>query len=200
MTHTNQILYRSIDYGQTWEEILLPIENILINTIEQLEDSVVVLGSNRGVFISRDTGRSWEAINESLKSRNVLTVSYIPGQYFNLYVGTEAGGVYRTHIDQTVISSIVRNNYLPENLNLFQNYPNPFNPATTIEYSLPISSDVSLIIYNITGQEVIRLVNENQIEGNHSVSLDASQFPSGIYFYRLQAGDFVQTRKMVLLK
>jgi len=89
---------------------------------------------------------------------------------------------------------------LPTEYALSNAYPNPFNPTTTIEYSLPQSGDVSLIIYNLTGQEVTRLVSEVQQAGYHKVTWDASNLSSGIYFYRLQAGDFVQTRKMVLLK
>ena len=86
------------------------------------------------------------------------------------------------------------------NYRLEQNFPNPFNPTATIEYTLPQSEDVSLIVYNLIGQEVAMLVSENQQSGSYSVTWNASNFSSGIYFYRLQAGDFVQTRKMVLLK
>ena len=97
---------------------------------------------------------------------------------------------------------------LPAEYALSNAYPNPFNPTTTIEYSLPQSGDVSLIIYNLTGQEVTRLVSEVQQAGYHKVTWNASNISSGIYFYRLQAsptsvwraGDFVLTRKMVLLK
>ena len=89
---------------------------------------------------------------------------------------------------------------LSDGYSLYDNYPNPFNPLTTIEYSLPQSGDVSLIVYNLIGEEVARLINGEQNVGYHEVSWDASQFASGIYFYRLQAGDFVRTRKMVLLK
>jgi len=89
---------------------------------------------------------------------------------------------------------------IPSEYKLSTNFPNPFNPTTTIEYSLPISGDVSLIVYNLLGEEVTRINNGTKPAGNYSVSWDASNFASGIYFYRLQAGDFVQTRKMVLLK
>ena len=90
---------------------------------------------------------------------------------------------------------------LPYNLILKQNYPNPFNPETTLEYTLLNPGEVvSLKIYNLLGQEVARLVSEIQQSGNHIVKWNASHLPSGIYFYRLQAGDLVQTRKMVLLK
>jgi hypothetical protein len=90
---------------------------------------------------------------------------------------------------------------------LYQNYPNPFNPTTKINYQLPQSGFVTLNIYNILGREVATLVNEQKNQGRHSVEFDASKLPSGVYFYRLratpgggQAGDFIQTKKMILLK
>jgi len=79
-------------------------------------------------------------------------------------------------------------------------FPNPFNPLTTIEYSLQYRTEISLIIYNLRGQEVIRLVDEEKPAGLHSAHWDASNLASGVYLYRLQAGDFVQTMKMLLLK
>ena len=90
--------------------------------------------------------------------------------------------------------------FVPREFDLSQNYPNPFNPLTRIEYSLPVSSEVLLVIYNLRGQEVARILNERQTEGVHTIAWDASKYASGIYFYRLTAGDFVQTRKMLLLK
>ena len=89
---------------------------------------------------------------------------------------------------------------LPAEYMLEQNYPNPFNPTTRIRYTLPQSGDVSLIVYDLLGQEVALLINDNMHAGNHQVRWDASNLSSGIYFYRLQADDFVQTRKMVYLK
>ena len=89
---------------------------------------------------------------------------------------------------------------LPAEFTLSQNYPNPFNPETVIEYSLPIRSEVNLIIYDLSGQEVALLINGDMPAGNHQVTWIATSLASGIYFYRLQAGDFVRTRKMVLLK
>ncbi|MCH7954479.1 MAG: T9SS type A sorting domain-containing protein [Candidatus Marinimicrobia bacterium] len=83
---------------------------------------------------------------------------------------------------------------------LNQNYPNPFNPVTNISYTLPISSEVSLIIYNLLGDEVARLVDGFQQAGEYNTTWNASNVSSGIYFYRLRSGNFVQTRKMVLLK
>jgi len=83
---------------------------------------------------------------------------------------------------------------------LAQNYPNPFNPTTKIEYSIPAQSKVELKIYNVIGQEVATLVNELQLAGTHHVKFNAVNLASGVYFYRLTAGDFVSVKKMVLLK
>ena len=89
---------------------------------------------------------------------------------------------------------------LPVEYSLSQNYPNPFNPETVIEFALQSQLKVSLIVYNLRGEKVAQLINRNMPAGMHRVNWDASNVSSGIYFYRLQAGDFVQTRKMVLLK
>jgi len=89
---------------------------------------------------------------------------------------------------------------LPHSFLLKQNFPNPFNPRTTIEYSLPKAGHVSLVIYNLAGKEVTKLFEGEKPAGNYIAIWDATSLASGIYFYRLQAGDFVLTRKMVLLK
>lgn len=92
------------------------------------------------------------------------------------------------------------NNEQPNDFVLNQNYPNPFNPSTTISFSIPVQGDVSLKIFNIIGQEVATLVNENLSAGNYSFNWNVSNQTSGIYFYNLQVGNFVETKKMILLK
>jgi hypothetical protein len=89
---------------------------------------------------------------------------------------------------------------IPENFSLSQNYPNPFNPTTTIEYTIPQAGLVTIKIYDILGREVTTLVNEEKDRGVYTINFDASQFASGLYFYRLQAGSFIETKKMILLK
>jgi hypothetical protein len=88
----------------------------------------------------------------------------------------------------------------PKQYALQTNYPNPFNPVTTILYSLPKESNVTLSVYDMLGKEVAALVNGKQAAGDYSVAFDASRLSSGVYMYRLQSGSFVQTKKMVLLK
>lgn len=89
---------------------------------------------------------------------------------------------------------------IPESFTLEQNYPNPFNPTTTIRYRLPRESEVTLTIYDLTGREVIELVNEAQFAGEYSVALDASNLASGVYLYRLKTAVFTASRKMMLVK
>ncbi len=89
---------------------------------------------------------------------------------------------------------------IPTEFALAQNYPNPFNPVTVISWQLPVSSKVMLKIYDILGNEVSILVNEEQAAGNYEVKFDGSNLSSGIYYYRIQAANFVNTRKLILLK
>ena len=89
---------------------------------------------------------------------------------------------------------------LPARYSLGQNYPNPFNPSTTIKFELPKSSHVTLSVYDILGRQVSVLINERRDAGLHEVKFDAASLASGVYFYRLQAGSYVQTRKLLILK
>jgi surface antigen len=88
----------------------------------------------------------------------------------------------------------------PSSFELEQNYPNPFNPSTTIRYQIPVSSKVILRIYNVLGQEMATLVNEQKESGHYSVIWNALNIPSGVYFYRMQAGSFTQTKRILLLR
>lgn len=92
------------------------------------------------------------------------------------------------------------NNGLLDEFNLFQNYPNPFNPTTNIRFRISDFGFVSLKVYDVLGNEIVSLVNEEKAEGDYNVNFDASGLSSGIYFYRLQAGSFVETKKMILMK
>jgi hypothetical protein len=89
---------------------------------------------------------------------------------------------------------------IPNAFALYQNFPNPFNPSTTIKFELPKSSHVSLAVYDILGREQSVLVNERRNAGVYEVKFDGSNLASGVYFYRLEAGDFVQTKKLLILR
>jgi hypothetical protein len=89
---------------------------------------------------------------------------------------------------------------IPITFSLGQNYPNPFNPGTTIEFALPAPGYITLSIFNTLGEQVATLVSENLTAGSYKYEWDASQLTSGIYFYQLKAGHYLETKKMVLLR
>ena len=114
--------------------------------------------------------------------------------------GANIGGVIYgdaslVSVDSQMITTSVVGDYV-----LCQNFPNPFNPSTTIKYELPKASQVSLTVYDVLGRGVSVLVNERTDAGVHEVKFGGSGLSSGVYFYRIQAGSFVQTRKLSLLK
>jgi plastocyanin len=113
-----------------------------------------------------------------------------------------AGGVGMSGIIRvTNISSVSTNNAdQPDRFNLEQNYPNPFNPSTKIRYDLPQNSHVSVTVFNILGVEIATLINGEESAGQHEINFNAENLPSGIYLYRIQAGTYVQTKKMSLMK
>ena len=96
--------------------------------------------------------------------------------------------------------SLIHISSSPDNFYLSQNYPNPFNPSTKITYSVASLSNVILKVYDILGREVLTLVNEEKPAGRYEVSFNASSLASGVYFYQIKAGSFVQTKKLMLLK
>ncbi len=116
--------------------------------------------------------------------------------------GTVCPGTWDTGVD--FIDE--RGDGIPQHFELVQNYPNPFNSATTIKYSIPELSFVTLKVFDVLGNEIALLVNEEKSVGNYGGDFDASDLSSGTYFYRLQvyapgrAGEFIDTKKMVLLK
>ncbi|MFQ5652940.1 MAG: T9SS type A sorting domain-containing protein, partial [bacterium] len=110
-----------------------------------------------------------------------------------------------TNMKPVVTSVELLDDLLPKRFTLEQNYPNPFNPETSIQYSIPKAADVKLTIFNVLGQRVATLVNKQQVAGNYLVQWNGQNdagrpVASGIYVYRISAGDFVQTKKMLFLK
>ena len=113
------------------------------------------------------------------------------------------------HIETIMIMASIDNNgsmddnstnILPESYSLSQNYRNPFNPTTNIAFTIPKDMIVKIKIYDIAGREVSTLVNELKTAGNHSVAFNGFNLSSGVYFYKIEAGRFVETKRMVLVK
>ncbi|MEO8666254.1 MAG: YCF48-related protein [Ignavibacteria bacterium] len=152
------------------------------------------LGYARHWAVSFDTGMSWTTIpvTDSAEIYSVDFTDSLHGWAFGL------DGVI---LKYTYITNITNENLnIPSSVTLFQNYPNPFNPKTKINYELKIADFVSLKIFDVQGKEIQTLVNENKVAGSYTIDFKAENLPSGIYYYKLETGNFSQTKKLILLK
>ena len=173
---------------------------------------------NTGYATSSDGGVTWERYagnpvlvrgsagtwdNSCAGVADVLFDGTTYKMWYDSWDGSDGSFGYATAPDSIPVG-IRDEGVIPDKFELSQNYPNPFNPETVIRYSIPKAENVSLVVYNLIGEKIAHLVDERKQAGSYSVIWDATNFASGIYFYRLQAGPpaggFVQTRKMVLLK
>ncbi|MCH7965757.1 MAG: T9SS type A sorting domain-containing protein [Bacteroidetes bacterium] len=121
---------------------------------------------------------------------------------------------YQSNFDDNILPVEEENSLIVDEFKLFQNYPNPFNPSTKIKFTIPTSPlnpspyqgegqrerFITLIVYDVLGNEIAILVNEEKPTGSYEVEFNASSLPSGVYFYQLRSGDFTQSKKMILLK
>ena len=116
----------------------------------------------------------------------------------------EADGVYIDYVEVVtgdLVTGVASDHIgLPVEYSLSQNYPNPFNPGTTIEFTVPNASDVSLVVYDVLGRQILSLAHGTYQPGTYRINMDASQLATGIYYYRLTSGSFTSIKKMLLLK
>ena len=152
------------------------------------------------IFKSQDAGVSWSEQSIPFKSTRIMTAISSFDNNRLIAVGLE--GMVLGTINGGGTSSVeeISNGEIPSDFNLSQNYPNPFNPSTKIKFQIVESGNVSLKIYDLLGNEITNLVNEELSSGSYEVTFNASHLASGIYFYRLQAGSFIETKKMILLR
>jgi hypothetical protein len=169
------------------------------------EKNIPKLGEVGGVYESTDNGISWNQINNSLPPEppvSALAFKTTSGTTAQLYAGlfndtTNGAGVYKLDITVDVDEP---NNQIPSEFWLEQNYPNPFNPSTTIQFSIPERSFVKLEVFNSLGEKISTLVSEEMSVGNYKYEWNAENLSSGIYYYKLFANKFSQTKKLILLK
>ncbi|MCH7722724.1 MAG: T9SS type A sorting domain-containing protein, partial [Bacteroidetes bacterium] len=133
-------------------------------------------------------GTTTETHNYSYVDANLT-----PGKYLYRLKQIDFNGQYE-------YSDIIEVELIPEQYALFQNYPNPFNPTTILKYQILELSFITLTVYDVKGNEIATLVNKEKPAGSYAVEFNATGLPSGIYFYKLQAGNFVEIKKLVLMK
>jgi ligand-binding sensor domain-containing protein len=188
---------RSTNNGDSWTEVNTGLTNTNVPSLAINSRGDIFAGTNGGgVFRSTDNGASWSDVNSGLMNPYVLALAI--NSSGEVFAGTSGNGIFRSLPTITAVEEIAVE--IPTSFVLTQNYPNPFNPSTTIEYSLPKPSQVELKVYDILGKEVRTLVNGRQPAGQHRVSFEANGLPSGVYFYRIKGGAFVQTKKLTLLR
>jgi photosystem II stability/assembly factor-like uncharacterized protein len=167
-------------------------------------EALAVSGTNlfagtwgEGVFLSTNNGVSWTDVSPNVMDKYIYTLA-VRGP--NLFAGTLYGGVWKRPLSEMITNVEQSSIELPREFLLRQNYPNPFNPSTTIKFELPRVSHVSLAVYDVLGREVSVLVNERRDTGVHEVKFDGSNLASGVYFCRIQAGEFAASKRMLVLK
>ena len=148
------------------------------------------------ILHTSDGGIIWQTQNVTTKA--ALNSIFFINEYEGWAVG-DSGLILHTTTGGGV-SVEEETNGIPNKYNLTQNYPNPFNPSTKIKYSIPQISNVTIKVFDILGNEIETLVNEEKHTGVYEITWYAEEIPSGVYFYQLKAGDFVESKKMVLLK
>ncbi len=208
----NAFIYKSTDLGISWNELHTYTVQHIIAGMEALRDSGVVLvyGFHQPIIdntpfieISLDGGNNWDytlhpkLFNYIFRDAKLVNKSrwYIPGSYLiqtGLVLFTDNSGGMVTNINDI---NIPANTFM-----LDQNYPNPFNPKTIIKYSIPQSSEVQIRVYDILGNEIETLLNEEKSAGIYQIEFDGSKLQSGVYFYSIFTGKNTETKKMVLMK
>lgn len=186
-------IYRSTNSGSTWSrDTVGNVTSISINNSGHIFAGTL----GNGVFRSTDVGNTWIPVNSGLTSLNIQCITVTPQGY--VFVGTAGAGVFRT-VEST--NSARENNWqIPREYTLKQNYPNPFNPVTTIEYELPSATLVKVTVFDVLGRVVAVLEDGYRHAGHHVLRFYAVNTPSGVLFYRLDAGAYTQTRRMMLLR
>ena len=196
-------LFKTTNGGFSWNYKSLRPDSIFnVLDISYLnENTFVILGQNSNyyqVFLSTDAGEAYSKIFESRAFVNANMIYALTEQ--SGFIVTDKGLIRYSDGITSVAFDYTRNEFSPSEFHLNQNYPNPFNPYTTIKFSLPENSLVTLKVYNIVGEEVATLINGERDAGWYEQSFDASSLSSGIYIYRLSAGLKVFSKKMMLIK
>jgi len=197
----NNGVFLSTDNGSSWNAVNngLPYANGI--SLATNGDNVFASMGSRVVYLSTDNGSNWNAINAGLTIDNE-TNAYALSLGFsenNIFAGTRIG-IWRRPLSEIITGIDKSKENVAAAFLLEQNYPNPFKSTTTINFSIPKNSYVFLKIFNDLGKEVRTLVNGVKPSGNYQIEFNASTLPSGVYYYRLQTGDFAETNKLILLK
>jgi photosystem II stability/assembly factor-like uncharacterized protein len=193
--HDGEIFF-STNSGDHWIQRSNNLNTSFVRSFA-FHESQIYTGSYDGIFRSVDNGETWAKMNSGLL--NKMVQSLVIDDEERIYAGTWGAGVY---MNLDLISTYSYLETAPHDFALGQNYPNPFNPRTKIKYSVPVSVFVVIELYDIIGNKLAVLVNEEKSPGNYEIEFSAGSInlASGVYFYRMHADKFSSTKKFILLK
>jgi photosystem II stability/assembly factor-like uncharacterized protein len=190
-------IIKTSDGGTNWESQISGTSNQLLSVNFNDTNIGFVVGSSGTILKTTDGGMNWENQSNGISPwlHSVCFVDNNTGWIVgdgSTILKTTNGGVTIVKEEETF--------EVPADFVLYQNYPNPFNPTTTITFQISEPGFVSLKVYNVLGNEVVTLINEEKAPGKYEIKFDGSHLSSGIYFYKLQSGKFGETKKMLFLK
>jgi len=190
-------IYKSCNFGTSW----IPVNNGLIDSnvysIYYNKNTLLLTTESKGIFRSTDSGIHWNTYNDGLSDTNMVTQEIFSDKIF-IYIPSYRG-FFRRPISE-VTSVKMNSTIFPSEFNLAQNYPNPFNASTNIKYTIPKGSYVKIVVYDILGRKLKTLINGEKSEGTFIIQLSANDLSSGVYYYQLQTKEFIQTKKLILIK
>ena len=192
-------IFRSTDNGGSWSPVDSGLTSANVWALA-VSGTNVFAGTDSGIFLSSNEGANWTQVDAGLTKTGVSALTIVGNNLFaGIVAGVEADSVWKRPLSE-MITSVKHEDQQPMRFVLSQNYPNPFNPTTTIGYDIPERSIVTLTVYDILGRRAETLVDSEQQPGHYQVTFDASRLASGVYFYRLQAENYVGEKKLVLIK
>jgi hypothetical protein len=185
----------STDQGATWTTNNAGRKDSLLYTLAVIGKTLFAGTIGDGVYTAPSPDAVWSTKSEMMSNQKIYCFGY-KAPY--VYAGSDTGLVYRRPVSE--VTEVVAGSSHASSIQLHQNYPNPFNPRTVVSCQLPVASRVTLIVYDLLGREVARLVDGWKEAGSYSIEFDGAMLSSGVYMCRLTAGSFVECRKMILAK
>lgn len=186
---TQNGVYRTVDGGSSWARTSEGLTNDSLYTLAVYKNALFTGSRSGGVFASTDMGEHWTAVNDGLPYQFVYALLVSGGYLFtSAMTGNDGGGVWRRPLSEMVTGVDQQHDISPSHVSLCQNHPNPFTDETTIEFTLPSRSEVSLTFFDALGQQVARPIKLTLGAGVQKQTFNGEELKSGIYFFRLTAG------------
>jgi hypothetical protein len=196
-------LWKSTDAGERWTDITgsLPDVPATAVAVDPASSRHLYAGTDLGVFASTDGGTSWNAYNTGLPEAVIVADLVISPSNRTLRLASHSNGVFdRLLLPISPVAVADAGGSIPSMFSLAQNYPNPFNPVTRIRFTIADRQLTIVTVADLLGKEVATLVHEVKEPGTYEITFDATGLASGIYLYRMTAGGFTQTKKMIAVK